>query len=389
MKKKILVVDSNAKIGGIQKALFSLLKEINDDYEVTLLLLNRVGLLLQEIPNNVRVLSTKSDFRYMGMAQSDCKNFFDKIQRGGYALISKIWGRKLAVMLAARSLCRDVQEEYDVAISYSHVFGEKSFFAGSAEYVLSAVKAKKKLCYIHCDYLNSGTRSKYSDGVYPQFDAIICVSQSVRERFVEALPQLSERTYAVYNTIDADQVIQKAYQNAIEYDSEYLNLLSVARLTKEKGIVRVIEALGRLDTTHVRYFVVGDGIQRENIEAIIKRNQLERTVFLQGEDLNPYRHMLNADLLIVPSYHEAAPVVFQEAAILQLPVLTTHTLSADEMVGMTGGFVVENDDEALEEGLRSILMHPEQIRKKKQSLVYGACRMKQSVNAFVEVIEQI
>lgn len=387
MKKKILIVDCNAKIGGIQKTLITLIKQIHDTYDVTLLLLNQEGSLLQEIPKDVLVMTTASDFRYMGMAQGDCKRVSDKLRRGVYAWISKMFGRKYAVELASLSLWRDMQEEYDFAISYTHIFGEKSFIAGSAEYVLRAAKARKKLCYVHCDYQNAGTQSTYSDNLYAQFDKILCVSQSVRERFVEALPQLAERTYAVVNPIDDMQIIQLAHQDAVEYDHAYVNLLSVARLTKEKGIARMIRILGKLDTARVRYYVVGDGMERDNIEAMIEEHGLKGTVILRGETVNPYRHMLNADLLIVPSYHEAAPVVFQEARVLQLPVLTTRTLSADEMVGTASGFVAENDEAALEIYLRDLLAHPEQIQQKRKKMANSAPTNADCALSLVDIIE--
>lgn len=386
MKKKILIVDCNAKIGGIQKALIALLKQIHDVYDVTLLFLNKEGPLLQEIPKNVRILTIASDFHYMGMSQGDCKCLSDKLRRGTYAWLSKMFGRKFAVMLAALSLHRDHQEEYDAAISYTHIFGAKSFFGGSAEYVLLAAKAKKKLCYIHCDYQSAGTRCAYSDAIYAKFDGIVCVSRSARERFIEVLPQLSEQTYAVLNSVDESHIIEMANQGTLEYDPHYVNLLSVARLTREKGIARMMHVLSKLDTARVRYYVVGDGMERANIEALIEKFDLRKTVFLCGEDVNPYRYMRNADLLIVPSYHEAAPVVFQEARILQLPVLTTRTLSADEMVGTAGGFVVENDDSALEATLRNLLAHSEKIQRKRKELLKAVPPNEKHTLSFADIL---
>lgn len=387
MKKKILIVDCNAKIGGIQKALIALLKQIHDIYDVTLLFLNKEGPLLLEIPKDVRILATASDFRYMGMSQGDCRCLSDKLRRGTYAWLSKMFGRKFAVMLAAWSLPRDHQEEYDVAISYTHIFGAKSFFGGSTEYVLRATKAKKKLCYIHCDYQSAGTRCAYSDVLYAKFDGIVCVSRSTRKRFIEVLPQLCEKTYAVLNSVDESQIAGMANQDTIEYDPNYVNLLSVARLTREKGIARMMHVLSKLDTAHVKYYVVGDGMERARIEAMIEELGLKETVILCGEDKNPYRYMLNADLLVVPSYHEAAPVVFQEACVLQLPVLTTRTLSADEMVGTKRGFVVENDDDALKAALCNLITHPEQIKCKKNEMTKPVLSDESCVLSLMDIIE--
>lgn len=368
MKRRILIVECNAKIGGIQKALISLLKQINDVYDITLLLLCRQGVLLQDIPANVRVLETRSDFKYMGMAQADCITLQDKLLRGMYVLLSKFVGRRFAVRLAVQTLCRDEQEEYDVAIAYSHMGGDHTFYAGAPEYVLHAVNAKKKVCYIHCDYLNSGNRSRYSDILYQRFHAIVCVSRSTRERFTLAKPEMKQRVFAVHNPIDSTSVIQQAKCNTVRYDGDYLNLVSVARLTAEKGIARFVRVISRIGSSKIKYWIVGDGPERSEIERLITEYHLKQMVTLCGEDANPYRYMVNADLLVVPSYHEAAPVVFQEAKVLGVPVFTTRTTSADEMVGDRFGFVVDNEDDALEKGLRFLLSQTERIYQKREDI---------------------
>ena len=69
---------------------------------------------------------------------------------------------------------------------------------------------------------------------------------------------------------------------------------------------------------------------------------------IHGSQLNPYRYMKNAKLLLLPSYHEAAPMVFQEAIALEVPILTTDTTSAMEMVVNQGaGWVCGFDDESI------------------------------------------
>ena len=72
-----------------------------------------------------------------------------------------------------------------------------------------------------------------------------------------------------------------------------------------------------------------------------------KQVFFMGEKVNPYAYMKNADYLLVPSYHEAAPLVFDEAKCLGLKIITTDTVSAKELVGTDYGIVCENEDSAL------------------------------------------
>ena len=55
MKKKLLIVNNNMHIGGVQRALVNLLGCIHDQYDVTLLLFHPAGVLMEEIPADVRV----------------------------------------------------------------------------------------------------------------------------------------------------------------------------------------------------------------------------------------------------------------------------------------------------------------------------------------------
>ena len=63
--------------------------------------------------------------------------------------------------------------------------------------------------------------------------------------------------------------------------------------------------------------------------------------------------MLQADYLLVPSRNEAAPMVFDEASVLGLKIISTDTTSAAEMVG-DGGIVCENSLAGISEVLTSI-----------------------------------
>ena len=54
--KKILIVNNNLDMGGIQKTLINLLKEIHNDYNVTLLLFSKSGTLLSGVPNDVKII---------------------------------------------------------------------------------------------------------------------------------------------------------------------------------------------------------------------------------------------------------------------------------------------------------------------------------------------
>jgi len=72
--------------------------------------------------------------------------------------------------------------------------------------------------------------------------------------------------------------------------------------------------------------------------------------------------MKKADALFLPSVHEAAPMVIEEAKALGVPVITTRTISAAEMVlDNMEGFICENSSEGIYLILRELLDCPEKL----------------------------
>lgn len=80
-KKRILIVNNNMHIGGVQKALVNLLKEIASEYEVTLLLFYKGGELLQDVPENVCIITACDLLRCWGMTRRDTKGIRQRLSR--------------------------------------------------------------------------------------------------------------------------------------------------------------------------------------------------------------------------------------------------------------------------------------------------------------------
>ena len=117
----------------------------------------------------------------------------------------------------------------------------------------------------------------------------------------------------------------------------------------------------------------------------MKEYNLEQFVEFHGVQNNPYRFMKNADLLLIPSYHEAAPMVYEEARCLNLPILTTRTLSADELVSCNQiGIVCDNEDEAIESALRVVLKQPGMLEKYRNHNL--ECNNTKALKEFYELI---
>ena len=84
-------------------------------------------------------------------------------------------------------------------------------------------------------------------------------------------------------------------------------------------------------------------LQKNNVSY---ENNLENIVTMLGEKANPYPYIKKADMLLISSVSEAAPMVIGESAFLGTPILSTRTSSAKEMIEEKGyGWVCENSVE--------------------------------------------
>lgn len=368
-KKRILIVNNNMHIGGVQKALVNLLKEIHSAYSVTLLLFYRGGELLGEIPDDVEILTPSSLFRYWGMTRNDMKNGWDVAWRALFAALHRILGRGGAFFLPR--LLERRWRGYDVAISFLHSGPKAMFYGGCNEFVCHCVDAGRKVTFLHCDYREIRAQSRYNAKLYAQFDRIAACSDGTKEAFLSCLPSLAKRTMTVRNCQDYVGIRRLAASAPEHFPHEWINVVTVARLGREKGVSRALWAMAKLGETakRMRYYIVGDGTEREEVLATTSKLGLQKQVVLVGERANPYGYMAAADVLLIPSLSEAAPMVIGEVACLGTPVLATETCSAREMVEETGfGWVCENSIEGIAEGLRELVKKPWLLEERRAHL---------------------
>ena len=180
--KKLLIVNNNMQLGGVQKALISLLDEIKDQYNVTLFLFSPGGPCYTDIPKEVKVVTAKSLYRCFGISQTEAKGMgVLYLWRTAMAALTKLFGRGMAVFLANLSQPK-LKVHYDVAISYLHSGGQKSFYGGCNEFVLKKVNATKKITFLHGDYSQCGANHPKTNRLYRKFDLVAACSAGCRER---------------------------------------------------------------------------------------------------------------------------------------------------------------------------------------------------------------
>lgn len=341
-KKRILIINNNLDVGGIQKSLVNFLKSYNEN-DISLFLFNEGGKYLHDIPNTVKIIKAPKRYITLGMTKKELRiHPFYFMLKAIMMLVSRLFTQRIAIKILGIGIKKI--KGFDVAISFSPLFHAKSFTNGVAPFTLDKVIAPLKICFIHNNYLLSGTRSTENDRLYSLFDRLVCCSESVRTVFVSQIPYVSQKTFSMRNFYDTD-ITSLAFEGNFCFDKNYLNLVMVARLSPEKNHIGVFNAILRTKRTDLRLYVIGDGPLFSKLETFIDDHNLKERVFFLGETANPYPAMKNADYLICNSFHEAAPIVFDEAHILGLPVISSRTTSANEMLYNGIDIIYDSEEE--------------------------------------------
>ena len=355
-KKKVAILLPWLKMGGTNKIALHFMKELSQYCDVTLILSQNTGELLEQLPENIHLvidqmrpfkeifLEDLRRFRIVRLVQDviyytrirlkkdSVDNYRYLVQRHGY-------------------IC---DTEFDCAISYHGQSPERLLN------LLYRTRAKKKVAWIHGEFSNQEDHLRRMNTYYRQLDHMFFVSNHTLDSFLGKFRIDRNKCTVYYNPIDKNEIITKAQCPCDPaFDPAYTNLLTVGRVSAEKGqdmIPSVTRSL--LDAGHnVRWYVVGDGDTRPQLEALIREYQVEENVILLGTRTNPYPYMKACDIYIQPSYTEGYSTTICEAGMLGKAIIGTKPSGGirDQISHGDDGLIVDATVEGLEKGLLQLL----------------------------------
>lgn len=360
--RNILFVINSLTIGGSEKSLVSLLNLLDySKYKVDLLMIKKGGEFEKYIPKEVNVLDELDYYRYLSNRNSSDK-LIKKLKYGYYRLKTSLklrlnW-RKSAPIHAEQILYKshgkileDFNEKYDVAIAYSQ--GIPTYF------VADKINADKKIAWINCDYETTMYDKEYDENFYSKFDKIIAVSKSIRESIVRLNKEYEKKIEVILDIVDPNLIEEMADEEKVFEDKSTINILTVARLViVHKGYDIAIKAAKLLKDNNYKFkwYVVGDGEDRENMQTMIRENNLQNNFILLGKKDNPYPYMKNCDIYVQPSKKEGFGLTVIEAKILKKPIICTNFNTAEELINNEiDGLIVDKNEEAIYKGITKFI----------------------------------
>ncbi len=355
-KPSLLLCLSGFARGGIEKAALNFARNLQKDFDITVFSYYG-GPLLWEFPKDIKIILAGPRFVDFGNSMAEAKRdgFFAYLRRGIKAVRSKKVGNQALLAKACHGY--RFPGHYDVAISYVHG-GEPSLLsvAGTMRFVLECVDAKDKIQFIHDDLKRPEFRRGELGELYSRFDQVYVLSEGAKERAESFIHCPVLVTSNFFDVFSAQKLKDEEGLNA-SFDPSHVNLIVLARFSPEKGLLRLLEAISEASNQIKKPFslrLYGFGIEEAQCRDIVASAHLEKSVFFMGETDSPLEVLSKSDLLIVPSFNEAHPVVIDEAHLVGKNVLATDYASAKSQL-MPKDIVVPNSKEGLREGLISFI----------------------------------
>lgn len=377
MAKSILFVINTLGRAGAEMALLELLKQFcGEEYQVDLFVLMGQGELAEQLPEHVKLLNP----RYSPVSVLSKKGRLHMFRRVCACAMNRLTVfrlfpylcRNLAKMLAAKRVMIDklmwrvlsdgaerFEKQYDLAVAYIE--------GGSAYYVSDHVKAEKKAAFIHIDYGYAGYTRDLDRNCYPGFDSLFPISEETRQSFLKIYPECAEKTAVFHNIVDSEAILAKAsLPGGFTDNFDGIRILTVGRLNKQKSYPTAIGAMKLLKDAGIkaRWYVLGEGEERKNLEQLIESLGLQEDFLLMGAVSNPYPYYRQTDFYVHATLFEGKSIAIQEAQILGCRIIVSDcTGNRQQVEHDVDGIVCKLEERAVRDAILSLIQNPEKGKR--------------------------
>ena len=376
-KKKILIRIGSLRHGGAEKVLVTFLKNLSPDkYEIDLLLNLYSGKYLKDVPSWINVY-------YLNKGEMITTNRPQDIPEKAFRVIYQNMLKKFPKLLYKFIL---PNKTYDIEFAAIH---------GMADEILnSPIKSSKKIVWIHNDLSNIPEYTNDRLKSFFKFDRILVISEKINQLFLDLATSEKEKQKVVriYNPIDVEEIKRLAKKpcDLPKFENEP-TFVSIGTVFPQKGFDRLLRAHRRLLDEGFKHqiWIVGDGYDFPNIKNLVDDLQVNKTAHLIGFKENPYPYFIKADYYILSSRYEGYPTVLFEAMTLAKPIIATDVSGVREMLNDGElGHIIDNSEDAIYEGLKYFIQHPEEAKKYQQNIEAKALpfELKNAVNSIEQYL---
>ena len=193
---------------------------------------------------------------------------------------------------------------------------------------------------------------------FQYFDKIICQSRDMLED-IKNNSNIDENKFVVINNPITDSFKLKdtfSKNNPIQY-------ITVGRLSREKGIDRVLKILSKLDFPF-HYTIIGNGVEKDNLFSLIAKYNLSDKMTHIEFTKEVSKYLERSDYFLQGSHFEGFPNCLIESCSVGTPVIAFKAPGGTKEIidEDVNGFLVDNEEEFIEKLKNPREWNPEKIR---------------------------
>ena len=333
--KKIIFGITSLTLGGAERVLVDIANELSSEFDITIFTLYGKGEFEKELSNKIHLINMIN------------KSYYELNKKQKMMISFKLLFRKKAIYK------KFIDKGYSTEIA---------FLEGPITRLFSVKNNAHKIAWVHNDIgqvFGQGFKAKLKRMLdkkcYIKYNDVVFVSEDNKNQF-EDIYHINNNKLVIKNYISVKRVLEKSNKKCFDiFKHVQPNFLTVARLTEQKAIDRLIKVHSRLinDGYNHMFYVVGDGPEREKLTSLIKMYGVEDTFKLLGKKENPYPYIKNCDIFALLSYYEGLPMTILEARILNKPILITDTASREAVINYDKSYIVDNNEQGIYEGIKN------------------------------------
>jgi len=268
-----------------------------------------------------KVIIYISNFNLIGGVETSVMNFVKVMHK--HCDLSLMYDNyeNVKTLKIASDYCEVIQADYQKQYDCDVFICETAW--GRSVYDL--INAQKYIQIVHADYGFYINNTKFKYDKHPKITHHVCVGNSVKEAFKKATPYKCDAV--IFNFLDP------FYKPTKKPKNNKLTLITLSRITKEKGFERKLQLAKILDASKIDYVwnIYGDLYSNyaKNTKELFRECP---NVIFKGITTSPLNEITKADYLVQLSDTEGFCTAISESLQTKTPCLITPFTSGQEQI---------------------------------------------------------
>lgn len=390
--KKILFVARDLSSSGVTTSMINYIDELSKsrDLKIDLLLNKNKGDYVNNISKDINIYEVTYSKEYFNhrlkLEEAKSKlNIFSFIIyfiiKVLYILCDKLFTKNIIDNYVIKKI-NNKFDKYDLIIDF------EGYGYYLSKYVAINFRDSKKIMFIHDENLDWFDKVK---DYFKYYDNFCCVSDYVRDKFIEKYPELESKTIVIYNLIDTDKIIKLSKEDCeLNKYNDVIKLCTVGRLAHQKGYDILVDSASILKSNNIKFkwFIIGNGYLEEELSKLIHDKELDDYVILMGLKKNPYPYIKNCDIYVQTSRHEGFGITIAEAKILNKAIVSTNLGSIREQIdNNVNGLLCNIDSTDIASSIMELIKDKNKVKLFENNLKKFKFSNKEQIDKLISLID--